>query len=676
MSDQLEELPSKKADLEETQRLLERLEARKDRVDPDRYERLRERYEEKIDRLEPEVETLTEKGETRKLELEDRLAHQKSRIEEAEEELEEIETLYEEGALDEETYRKDRRRLRRKKKTAGKEISQIEGELHEVRFYLQEKGDVSYRKEKVQQRLRDTADQVQRTVFRYVRSVPWGRVAVGMGAIIGLTVLGIYLWTGFESKHVRKGRRLIKAGNGTAALRALRKERKTNPKNETALLLTGEANLLRGKIREAQKAFGRAISLDKDHRQRVVETYLEYGRSWDEKGKTKKSIEALQKAVQVDSSSRERVGKVAFDHAKEHLKSEDWEKAVQFAKAGANWSDGAEGKFLEECRTQWDQYLSEGEKERAVKVMRLALQVDSEYDEALEAYREHKPDQIISYTSTRYGNREIFRMDGDGSDKTRLTNNSATDTSPAIAPDGQEVVFFSKRTGRWELFKISIDGTGLTQLTSGLPATQGAKSIEWHPDGGELAFGIKNNDVWKIYRCNPDGSGVRQLIEENTSGRTYDYVRPDYSPDGRYITMRGNVPFNGYSSEVWIADAEGTNVRQLTSSPRAARAEHPTFAFKNGALKIVHARTPDSDDRQIWTMNTDGSDAANISNNYYHENGPVGPDGTGARRTNKILFFSNRGDGQALWKMNLNGNNAQGIYYEDIDEVDWWVGIK
>ena len=106
----LENLPEKKADLEETRQLLDRLEGRKGETDPDRYERLRQRYEGKIDKLEPTVERLTDEGKTRKLELEDRLACQQSRVEEAETELDEIEQLHEEGAMGEEAYREDRRR--------------------------------------------------------------------------------------------------------------------------------------------------------------------------------------------------------------------------------------------------------------------------------------------------------------------------------------------------------------------------------------------------------------------------------------------------------------------------------------------------------------------------------------------------------------------------------------
>ena len=144
MKDHLQELPSKKSELEETRRLLERLEDRKGETDPGLYKRLHQQYEEKIEKLEPTIEQLTEEGETRKMELQARLGYELIRAKHAEAKLEEIERLYKEGAMDEETYQEDRRRFRQQKKDAESEAPQIEQKLDEIEFYLTETGSVSY----------------------------------------------------------------------------------------------------------------------------------------------------------------------------------------------------------------------------------------------------------------------------------------------------------------------------------------------------------------------------------------------------------------------------------------------------------------------------------------------------------------------------------------------------
>jgi hypothetical protein len=167
----LEDLPELKADLEEARQLLSRLEDRKAETDPDRYERLRQRYEEQIEELEPTVEQLVDEGKTRKLELEDRLAHQQDKAQEAKGELEEIESLYEEGAMGEEAYREDRRRLRRQKKEAESKVSEIEREIDEVEFYLTETGEVSYQKEQIRSKAESIISSIRSATVNLVSRI-------------------------------------------------------------------------------------------------------------------------------------------------------------------------------------------------------------------------------------------------------------------------------------------------------------------------------------------------------------------------------------------------------------------------------------------------------------------------------------------------------------------------
>jgi hypothetical protein len=145
MDNPLSKLPKKKAKLEETQHLLERLDAREEEVSADRYRRLRERYQSQIASLEKEVTELTDRGETQKIELEDRLALQQEKKQEAEDELAEIETLHKQGAMDDDTYRDQRRNYRQKVKEAEKNIIKQERALDELNYYLTEVGEEPYR---------------------------------------------------------------------------------------------------------------------------------------------------------------------------------------------------------------------------------------------------------------------------------------------------------------------------------------------------------------------------------------------------------------------------------------------------------------------------------------------------------------------------------------------------
>ncbi|MFQ5530904.1 MAG: TolB family protein, partial [Gemmatimonadota bacterium] len=172
----------------------------------------------------------------------------------------------------------------------------------------------------------------------------------------------------------------------------------------------------------------------------------------------------------------------------------------------------------------------------------------------------------ISFVSSRDGNLEIYLMDQDGSAQTRLTATEGGETWPAISPDGSKIAFFSQRSGQWNLHSMDLDGTNVSQLTSNLPHDIGAgittSVIDWHPDGSRILFNVRVAGVWQLFSVAPDGTGLTQL----TFG-VLDTHYARYNLDGTAIHAMRNTPFNGFSSEVWVGNPNGTGFIQLTSTP-------------------------------------------------------------------------------------------------------------
>jgi Tol biopolymer transport system component len=77
----------------------------------------------------------------------------------------------------------------------------------------------------------------------------------------------------------------------------------------------------------------------------------------------------------------------------------------------------------------------------------------------------------IAFLSDRDGNAEIYVMDVDGTNQTRLTYSNweplgeATDF-PAWTPDGSKIAFASGQTGNWEIYIMTADGATVTRLTN------------------------------------------------------------------------------------------------------------------------------------------------------------------------------------------------------------------
>ena len=71
----------------------------------------------------------------------------------------------------------------------------------------------------------------------------------------------------------------------------------------------------------------------------------------------------------------------------------------------------------------------------------------------------------IAFHSLRDGNREIYVMDADGGNQTRITFDPALNFTPVWSPNGKQFVFTSQRDGMHEIYVMNADGSNITRLT-------------------------------------------------------------------------------------------------------------------------------------------------------------------------------------------------------------------
>jgi Tol biopolymer transport system component len=159
----------------------------------------------------------------------------------------------------------------------------------------------------------------------------------------------------------------------------------------------------------------------------------------------------------------------------------------------------------------------------------------------------------IAFQSNRDGNFEIYSMNADGSDQTRLTTNAAEDVNAAWSPDGTKIAFQSNRDGNAEIYVMSADGMNQTRLT-----TNSAEDLNpaWSPDGTKLAFQSNRDGNVEIYSMNSDGTTVTRL----TTNAAID-GQPAWSADGTRIAFASNRDGN---FEIYMMTPNGTVVGRVT----------------------------------------------------------------------------------------------------------------
>ena len=244
----------------------------------------------------------------------------------------------------------------------------------------------------------------------------------------------------------------------------------------------------------------------------------------------------------------------------------------------------------------------------------------------------------IAFVSNRDGNNEIYAMNADGSNQTRLTNNPAFDNGPSFGRDGSKIAFFSDRDGNYEIYVMNADGSNQTRLTSNT-------AFDFYPsfsgDGSKIAFGSHRDGNEEIYVMNADGSNQTRL----TNNSAVDEL-PSFSGDGSKIAFGSNRDGN---VEIYVMNADGSNQTRLTNN--TAFDDGPSFSPDGSKIAFVSAR--DGGD-EIYIMNADGSNQTRLTNNsplvtdFYPS---FGEDGS------KIAFGSDRDGNFEIYVMNADGSN-------------------
>jgi len=72
----------------------------------------------------------------------------------------------------------------------------------------------------------------------------------------------------------------------------------------------------------------------------------------------------------------------------------------------------------------------------------------------------------IAFYASSNADLDIYVMDADGGNVTRLTEGPSHDRSPTWSPDGRRIAFTSDRDGDDEVYIMNADGTGPVRLTT------------------------------------------------------------------------------------------------------------------------------------------------------------------------------------------------------------------
>lgn len=240
-----------------------------------------------------------------------------------------------------------------------------------------------------------------------------------------------------------------------------------------------------------------------------------------------------------------------------------------------------------------------------------------------ERYPMWSPDgSKVVFTSDRDGEDtyNVYVMDADGSNVHALTH---------VKPHGDcyfptwsgNLIYFGYDPGDGSeamIGRVSQDGRGFTLIAPGRdPAIS--------PDGKTIAFTQKVGKGYPVFVIDADGKNVRQLTtHEDEIGA----VTPTWSPDGKKILYSDTI---GETLELFVCDRDGKNQKQLTHLGKIASSpawspdmkyitfrvtDYPYWRYPDSKEYVYREKKPDK--RPVWVMGADGSNPRIIEALHFH----------------------------------------------------------
>ena len=234
-----------------------------------------------------------------------------------------------------------------------------------------------------------------------------------------------------------------------------------------------------------------------------------------------------------------------------------------------------------------------------------------------------------------------------------------TGQSAQWSPDGTRLAAGSSQFGAADVVIVALDGSEPVRLTQGVGIEM---PIAWYPEGDRIAYLATAEGGTLSSFAVTVSTGVSTPLLPGESRPYFAYP----SPDGRHLAV--NI-LEGERSTLWVADADGGNLRQLTTEGfEFTSGQYSPWSPDSREIVYESRRTGTAD---LWVVAVEGGERRQLTREVRNDRAAAWS-GDGQW----IAYISDRGRQTDVWVVPAAGGTEQRVTDDATEEqsVLWRAG--
>ncbi len=269
--------------------------------------------------------------------------------------------------------------------------------------------------------------------------------------------------------------------------------------------------------------------------------------------------------------------------------------------------------------------------------------------------------RIVFRRKTGNGSSDIFAIDYDGENLTRLTSENTIVYSPALSPDAQDLLYVSYIEGRPNIYERNLR-SGRTSLISGVEGLN--VTPIYSPDGRKIVLARTAGDHTELFEFGRSPLCCMKRLTHTNAGET---LNAAFSPGGDQLAITSSPLGN---PQIYVMPAAGGAPQLISRYVFGERGYATSPDWSPRGDRIAYQAWVENT-FQVVTVNPNGGDRRVMTSSGSNEDPSWAPDGR------HLVFASAGRRGNSLLILDAVSGQVRTLTSGQVDQLpDWSSSLR